>query len=235
MRMHAAGRNQADQVAGAAAFLERVDQAGERRRLGDLARRDGVADARQVLHHHAAGADVEMADLGIAHLAVAAGRPRGRRCAGTRAARCAHSRSKVGVLAWRMALSAVSSRQPQPSSTTSMTGRRFCLDASHRRLDSDERRQGQSRLWCPGRGAAQAKRSDALQTRDRSIRWDRSGSGEFVAVRAAEVPGQLQAAHRLLRCRATVPTSGGIGPGATPPPSPASQPSMARLRVRPQW
>ena len=28
------------------------------------------ADARQILHHHAAGADIEMADFGIAHLAV---------------------------------------------------------------------------------------------------------------------------------------------------------------------
>ncbi len=36
----------------------------------DLARRDGVGDARQVLHHHAACADVEVPDLGVAHLAV---------------------------------------------------------------------------------------------------------------------------------------------------------------------
>ena len=67
--MHAAGRDQADQMAGAAALFQLVDQIGERRRLLDLAVGDGVADARQVLHHHAAGADVEMADLGIAHLA----------------------------------------------------------------------------------------------------------------------------------------------------------------------
>ena len=39
----------------------------------------------------------------------------------------AHSRSNVGVLACRTALSAASSRQPQPSSTTSITGRRFCM------------------------------------------------------------------------------------------------------------
>jgi hypothetical protein len=36
--------------------------------LFDLAARQRLADARQVLHHHAAGADVEMADFGIAHL-----------------------------------------------------------------------------------------------------------------------------------------------------------------------
>ena len=46
------------------------DQIDQRRCARDLARRDGVGDARQVLHHDAAGADVEMADLGIAHLAV---------------------------------------------------------------------------------------------------------------------------------------------------------------------
>ena len=39
----------------------------------------------------------------------------------------AHKWSKLGVRAWRMALSAASSRQPQPSSTTSITGRRFCI------------------------------------------------------------------------------------------------------------
>ena len=30
----------------------------------------GAADPRQILHDHAAGADVEMADFGIAHLPV---------------------------------------------------------------------------------------------------------------------------------------------------------------------
>ena len=70
VRMHAAGRHQADEVAGAAARLELADQIDQRRRAGDLARRDGVGDAWQVLHDDAAGADVEMADLGVAHLAV---------------------------------------------------------------------------------------------------------------------------------------------------------------------
>ena len=70
MRMHAAGRHQAHQMAGAAGRLQLADQLDERRRLGDAAVLDGVADARQFLHHHAAGADVEVADLGVAHLAV---------------------------------------------------------------------------------------------------------------------------------------------------------------------
>jgi hypothetical protein len=68
MRMHAAGRDEADEMAGAAAVLELLDQLGERRCLLDLAARDGAADPRQILHDHAAGPDVEMADLGIAHL-----------------------------------------------------------------------------------------------------------------------------------------------------------------------
>jgi hypothetical protein len=40
---------------------------------GGLARQravgDGLVDARQLLHHHAAGAEIDMADLGVAHLA----------------------------------------------------------------------------------------------------------------------------------------------------------------------
>ena len=70
MRMHAARRHQAHQVAGAARRLQLADQLEERRRLGEAAVLDGVADARQFLHHHAAGADVQVADLGVAHLAV---------------------------------------------------------------------------------------------------------------------------------------------------------------------
>ncbi len=70
MRVHAAGRYQPDQMTGAAAVLQFLDEAGEHRRLCDLAAGDGVADPRQVLHHHAAGADIEMADFGVAHLAV---------------------------------------------------------------------------------------------------------------------------------------------------------------------
>ena len=50
--------------------LQLRDQVGERRRAGEAAVLGGLADARQFLHHHAAGADVQVADLGIAHLAV---------------------------------------------------------------------------------------------------------------------------------------------------------------------
>ena len=55
-------------MAGAAGLPQALDQADQSGRLLDLAVGDRLADARQVLHHDAAGADVEMSDLGIAHL-----------------------------------------------------------------------------------------------------------------------------------------------------------------------
>jgi hypothetical protein len=70
VRVHAARRHQADQVAGSAARLKRVDQAGQRRVAGQRAVLHRTVDARQVLHHHAAGAQVHVADLGIAHLSL---------------------------------------------------------------------------------------------------------------------------------------------------------------------
>ena len=48
----------------------RAIRLAQRRGLLDLAAGDGLADARQVLHDDAAGADVEMADLGVAHLPI---------------------------------------------------------------------------------------------------------------------------------------------------------------------
>jgi hypothetical protein len=41
-----------------------------RRQAGDRPVRDGAADAGQVLHHDPAGANIQVADLGIAHLAL---------------------------------------------------------------------------------------------------------------------------------------------------------------------
>ena len=70
VRMHAAGRRKAHQMAGAAALLQRRDQLGQDRVLGERAVLDGVVDARQVRHGDAAGAEVHVADLGIAHLAL---------------------------------------------------------------------------------------------------------------------------------------------------------------------
>ncbi len=120
MRVHAAGRDQADQMAGAAAFLELVDQLGQRRRLLDLARGDRVGDAGQVLHHHAAGADVEMADLGVAHLAGRQADVACPRCAGTRAGRCPRadrtSASWPGARRCRLCPRASPSRRARPAS-----------------------------------------------------------------------------------------------------------------------
>ena len=67
--MHAAGRQQAHQMAGAAGSLQLGDEVLQARVARQLAGLHGGVDARQVLHDHAAGADVHMADLGIAHLA----------------------------------------------------------------------------------------------------------------------------------------------------------------------
>src|SRR5215472_1803155 len=57
-------------MASAAALLERFDEIDKRGRRLDLAARNGAADARQILHHHAASPDVEMAYFGIAHLPI---------------------------------------------------------------------------------------------------------------------------------------------------------------------
>ncbi len=70
MRMHAAGRNEAEQMRGAFALLQPGDEILERRVLRQRTVFDCRVDARQFLHHHAAGADIQMADLGIAHLSL---------------------------------------------------------------------------------------------------------------------------------------------------------------------
>ena len=66
--VHAAGRNQPHQVARAAAVLEPRDQLIEHGVGGERAVGDRPADARQVLGHDAPGAEVHVADLGVAHL-----------------------------------------------------------------------------------------------------------------------------------------------------------------------
>ncbi len=83
MRMHATLRHQPDQMAGAAALLHLGDQVDHRRLVRDLAGGNRGVDARQVLHGDPAGADVQVTDLGVAHLAgrqadvEAAGREKG--------------------------------------------------------------------------------------------------------------------------------------------------------------
>ncbi len=70
MRMHSPRRHQAYEMAGTAALPQALDQAREGGRSFDLAAGDRRIDARQVLHHETTGADVEMPDLGIAHLSL---------------------------------------------------------------------------------------------------------------------------------------------------------------------
>ena len=68
--MHATRRGEAHQVAGTAVLLQGGDQLGQDRVLGQRAVVDGLVDARQVGHGDPAGAEIHVADLGIAHLAL---------------------------------------------------------------------------------------------------------------------------------------------------------------------
>jgi hypothetical protein len=65
----ATGGDEAHQMAGTAVGLQASDHGGEGRVAGQAAVDDGLADSRQFLHDDPAGADVEVPDLGIAHLA----------------------------------------------------------------------------------------------------------------------------------------------------------------------
>ncbi len=69
MRMHAARRQQAKEMRGAAALFQLGDKAGERLVLGQRTAGDRLVDARQILHHDAPGAEIHVPDLGVAHLA----------------------------------------------------------------------------------------------------------------------------------------------------------------------
>ena len=68
VRMHAAGRHQAHDVDGAAARFHFRGEGGERAVGCERAVGDRLVDARQVLHHDAAGAEIHVADFRIAHL-----------------------------------------------------------------------------------------------------------------------------------------------------------------------
>ncbi len=68
MGMDAAGREQPEQMADASGFFEFVCKLLQCGIGGERAVRNGRIDARQILHHHPAGADVHVPDFGIAHL-----------------------------------------------------------------------------------------------------------------------------------------------------------------------
>lgn len=66
--MHAPGRDEAHEVACAACFFEGCDKVPHHFAACHRAIGQAGSDARQFLHDHAARADIEVADLGIAHL-----------------------------------------------------------------------------------------------------------------------------------------------------------------------
>ena len=70
VRMHAARRGEPHQVTGSAALPEGGDHVGQQRIPRQRSVLDGVVDPRQVRHRDAAGAEVHVADFGIAHLAL---------------------------------------------------------------------------------------------------------------------------------------------------------------------
>ena len=91
-----------------------------------IATADGAIDARDFLVHHTAGADIQMADLGVAHLS-AAGRPTLRRhgwwCGGRFARVC-----PSWVFGAGDGLLSGLSLQPKPSRIMSKTGVTFMLE-----------------------------------------------------------------------------------------------------------
>ena len=70
MRMNTARAHKAHEVESLAVSLDVVHSLDEDLVLGDGAVLDGIVDARKLLEHDAAGTDVEVTHLGVAHLAI---------------------------------------------------------------------------------------------------------------------------------------------------------------------
>ena len=70
VRMNTARAHKAHEVESLAVSLDVVHSLDEDLVLGDGAVLDGIVDARKLLEHDAAGTDVEVAYLGVAHLTV---------------------------------------------------------------------------------------------------------------------------------------------------------------------
>ena len=104
VRVHAARAHEAHEVQGLARGLDVVHGLDEDLVLGDGAVLDGVVDAAELLEHDAAGTDVEVAHLGVAHLAVgqahvlAGGAQRGVRELGVERVEVGVARAGDGVL-----------------------------------------------------------------------------------------------------------------------------------------
>ena len=122
--VHAARRDEAQHVQRAAATARLPTTAASSTGLRrELAGRDSVIDAREVLVDDASRADVEMPDLGVAHLP--ARQSDGKLGRVDRRVRDAsrEARRQFGMRALAIALSGAGSRLPKPSRMTRTTGR----------------------------------------------------------------------------------------------------------------
>ena len=111
---------------------------------GERAVGDRVADAHERLRHDPSGAEVEVADLGVAHLAVGQadiGAGGGERVCGI----VGQSSSKTGRSASETALPGPGGREPSPSRITSATGARGSSTRKRRVRDREQARRGQAR------------------------------------------------------------------------------------------
>ena len=116
--VHAAAGDQAHEVQAAALARRPWRRPARRTRFSKkLPSSIAEVDAREVLVDDAAGADVEVADLGVAHLARRQAHGRAGRVEDAVRVLGAASRSKTGVSARLTALSGPGGATPQPSST----------------------------------------------------------------------------------------------------------------------
>ena len=109
VRVHPARREQAHEVAAPPVDFSLAMKSASAGLLRQRAVLDRAVDARQVLQHHPAGADIHVADLGIAHLPVG----QADLVLGgveQRVRRARRNRSQLGVAASAIALSGPSSR-----------------------------------------------------------------------------------------------------------------------------
>ena len=67
--MDAAGREQAENVQGAAGFSQPINECAKVGVAFEFAALHGLVDARQILVHHPPGPDDHVSDFGVAHLA----------------------------------------------------------------------------------------------------------------------------------------------------------------------
>ena len=121
MRVHAAVRNEPEQVHVAAAVARAPKRRDERHVLEEAAVRDRAVDPLEVLVEHAAGADRQMADLGVAHLPRRQTDRLARRSEPRVRVLAPQAGRKPACLASSTAFPGPGGAQPQPSRMTSAT------------------------------------------------------------------------------------------------------------------